>query len=120
MENPGKPRTHHTTDRPRRTLRGRILQPDPNFEYVHGTFFNNVPGICERGILSGGVEGLKGRQMIHMVKIPKNLPRGYRAAGLRSKCEALVYVDMVEAMKNGIRFFNTANDSIVTQVGTCR
>ena len=53
--------------------------------------------------------------MIHRVKIPKNLPRGYRAAGLRSKCEALVYVDMAEAMKNAIRFFNTANGSIVTQ-----
>ena len=83
-----------------------ILNTDPNFEYVHGTFFKNVPGICERGLLSGGVEGLKGRQIIHAVKVPKGLPKGHRAAGLRPKCEVLVYIDVAEVMKNGIRFFH--------------
>ena len=52
--------------------------------------------------------------MIHLVKVRKDLPRGYRAKGRRSKCEVLVYVDMAEAMKNGIRFFNTKNGSIVS------
>ena len=48
-----------------------IFTPDPDFEYVHGTFFKNIPGICDGGLLSGGVDGLRGRQMIHAVKVPK-------------------------------------------------
>ena len=49
-----------------------ILTPDPDFEYVPGTFFQNIPGICDSGLLSGGVDGLRGRQMIHAVKVPKD------------------------------------------------
>ena len=48
-----------------------IITPDPDFDYVHGAFFKNVPGIYDGGLLPGGVEGLQGRQIIHAIKVPK-------------------------------------------------
>ena len=92
-----------------------ILAPDLGCDYIHGTFYKNLPGIYADGLLAGGVRGLQRRQMIHAIIVPKGLQRGQRPEGLRNGCEVLIYIDMEEAMRNGARFYTTPNGSIVTQ-----
>jgi 2'-phosphotransferase len=70
---------------------------------VHGTFRENLPSIIENGLQK------MNRNYIHFAA-QKNAKSGFRKS-----CNVFIHIDMEKAMKDGMEFFLSENNVILTR-----
>merc|ERR1712003_71127 len=73
----------------------------------HGTFFKFYEIIKKEGL------NKMSRNHIHFVPADSFKGKGV-ISGMKKKCEVLIYLDMELAMKNGIKFFISDNNVILS------
>ncbi|CAB4059683.1 TRPT1 [Lepeophtheirus salmonis] len=72
---------------------------------VHGTFSSKLPKILE----SGGLSRMN-RTHIHFAPTDDS---SIVISGMRRKCNVIIYVDIMEAMKDGYEFYKSANQVLL-------
>lgn len=83
-----------------------LSQISPTSMCIHGTNHNAWENIRKEGISK------MSRHMIHMANRP---PEGNNAvSGIRSSCNILIFVDMFNAIRDGVPFFKSENDVILS------
>jgi len=83
-----------------------IENPDDVQECVHGTYLVHWPFIKRQGLSKVA------RNHIHLAN---GLPEDGKIRGMRSTAELFVYVDVGKAMEDGVVFYRSKNDVILTQ-----
>lgn len=73
---------------------------------VHGTYKE-----CLQQILEGGLKRMK-RNHIHFAMGMPNT--GEVMSGMRKSCDIAIYVDVASAMADGVKFYKSSNDVILT------
>lgn len=79
-----------------------------NLVAVHGTYVRNLPSILRTGL------SRMGRDHVHLVDQRDLAEWGQVRSGMRSDCNAWIYVDVSAAMRDGIPFFRSANGVVLT------
>lgn len=78
----------------------------PDFVCVHGTDLRAWKSIATQGLSK------MGRQMIHCAS---GLPHEHGViSGMRRSCKVLIYIDIHSAINDGIAFFRSENDVLLT------
>ena len=81
---------------------------------IHGTYRKCLPGIFEAGgLLAGGTKGQEYRTHVHFAsRAPgdKN-----QTSGMRHGAEIAIWIDMQKVIRDGIPFFMSSNDVILSQ-----
>mmetsp|Transcript_9446 Transcript_9446/g.22567 ORF Transcript_9446/g.22567 Transcript_9446/m.22567 type:complete len:401 (-) Transcript_9446:223-1425(-) len=77
---------------------------------VHGTYRRNLESIRRSGLIAGG--GVSERNHIHFA--PFEPHDGRVISGMRYNCEVAIYIDLRAAIQNGIPFFRSANQVILS------
>ena len=78
---------------------------------VHGTYRRHVDSIRQKGLLPhGGRAGW--RKRVHFS--PCEPGSKQRISGMRGDCEVAVYVDLRAALRDGVPFFVSANEVILS------
>ena len=77
---------------------------------IHGTYMKHFGFIKARGLLAGGVR--RAREHIHFQTRPIGDPNV--TSGMRDNCEIAVYIDLPAALRDGIPFYLSANDVLLT------
>ncbi|CAK0820423.1 unnamed protein product, partial [Prorocentrum cordatum] len=83
----------------------QITDPSTVTECVHGTYLVHWPFVKRQGLSKVA------RNHIHMAN---GLPEDGKIRGMRSTAELFVYVDVPKAMEDGVIFFRSKNDVILT------
>jgi RNA:NAD 2'-phosphotransferase (TPT1/KptA family) len=79
---------------------------------VHGTYTRNVSSILERGLLAGGLPGASKRKHVHFQPLEPGDPRVI--SGMRADCDAAIYIDLRAALRDGVPFFRSTNNVILS------
>ena len=79
---------------------------------VHGTYSRNVSSILERGLLAGGLPGASKRKHVHFQALEPGDPRVI--SGMRADCDAAIYIDLRAALRDGVPFFRSTNNVILS------
>ena len=77
---------------------------------IHGSYRKHFGFIKARGLLAGGIR--RSREHIHFQTKPLGDPTV--TSGMRNNCEIAVYIDLPAAMRDGIPFYLSANDVLLT------
>lgn len=77
----------------------------------HGTFEKHMESILSKGLLAGGNFGQRHRRDVHF---SIRNPGEEVLSGMRYDAQIAVYVDLPRAVRNGIRFFRSTNDVILS------
>ena len=85
-------------------------EPDLPKVCVHGTYRRHLASILQKGLLAGG--GKSQRNHVHFV--PYEPGDGRVISGMRYNCEVAVYVDLARALRDGVPFFVSANQVILS------
>jgi len=90
----------------------RLSAADPDLPgiCVHGTYMRHLQSILQRGLLPGG--GASGRNHVHFA--PFEPGDGRVISGMRASCEAAVYVDLRRALADGVPFFLSTNQVLLS------
>mmetsp|Transcript_19953 Transcript_19953/g.46417 ORF Transcript_19953/g.46417 Transcript_19953/m.46417 type:complete len:840 (+) Transcript_19953:66-2585(+) len=83
-----------------------VTDPEELADCVHGTYLVHWPFIKKQGLSKVA------RNHIHLAN---GLPEDGKIRGMRSTAELFVYVDIAKAMADGIQFYKSKNDVILTQ-----
>lgn len=83
-----------------------VTDPSEISECVHGTYLVHWPFIKRQGLSKVA------RNHIHLAN---GLPEDGKIRGMRSTAELFVYVDVQKAMDDGIVFFKSKNEVVLTQ-----
>ena len=79
---------------------------------VHGTYTSNVSSILQRGLLAGGLCGASRRKHVHFAPLE---PGDHRViSGTRVDCDAAIYIDLRAALRDGVPFFRSTNNVILS------
>ena len=78
---------------------------------VHGTFRSHFRAICSTGLRAGGGRGL--RSHIHFQAFEPGDNRC--VSGMRHNCEVALYINLKQAIRDGIPLYLTANGVVVTR-----
>jgi 2'-phosphotransferase len=92
----------------------RLHLDDPNLPdpCVHGTYHWHWDSILKYGLLAGGLAGRHGRNEIHFAS---EEPGSRRAiSGLRHDCDVAIWLDLRRALKEGLPFYISDNDVILS------
>lgn len=94
------------------SLLKRLNADDPNLPKVcvHGTYRRNVDSIQRNGLLVGG--GVSQRNHVHFA--PYEPHDGRVISGMRYNCEVAIYIDLPTAIREGVPFFQSANEVILS------
>jgi len=79
---------------------------------VHGTYTRNFSSILERGLLAGGLPGASKRKHVHFQPPEPGDPRVI--SGMRADCDAAIYIDLRAALRDGVPFFRSTNNVILS------
>ena len=79
---------------------------------VHGTYSRNINSILERGLLAGGLPGASKRKHVHFQALEPGDPRVI--SGMRADCDAAIYIDLRAALRDGVPFFRSTNNVILS------
>lgn len=82
-----------------------VEDPETIAECVHGTYLVHWPFIKRQGLSKVA------RNHIHLAN---GLPEDGKIRGMRSTAELFVYVDVIAAMADGVQFYKSKNDVILT------
>ena len=94
-----------------------LLQPlainDPDLPQVcvHGTYRDCLDSILDQGLMSGGRSSR--RQHVHFVPFEPGDER--IVSGLRYDCQLAVYIDLAAALREGVPFFRSVNDLVLSR-----
>merc|ERR1719188_2604235 len=83
-----------------------ITDPTQVTECVHGTYLVHWPFIKRQGLSKVA------RNHIHLAN---GMPEDGKIRGMRATAELFVYVDVPRAMEEGVVFYRSKNDVILTQ-----
>jgi len=73
---------------------------------IHGTYSKNINNIKKLGLSK------MNRNHIHMASgLPEN---GQIISGMRKSCDTIIWIDVEKAMLNGIKFYKSENDVILS------
>ncbi|CAL1160227.1 unnamed protein product [Cladocopium goreaui] len=94
------------------SLLKRLNADDPHLPKVcvHGTYRRNVDSIQRNGLLVGG--GVSQRNHVHFA--PYEPHDGRVISGMRYNCEVAIYIDLPTAIREGVPFFQSANEVILS------
>ena len=93
-----------------------LLQPlainDPDLPQVcvHGTYRGCLDSILDQGLISGGRSSR--RKHIHFVPFEPGDER--IVSGMRRDCQLAVYIDLAAALREGVPFFRSVNNVILS------
>ena len=90
---------------------------DPNLpdECVHGTYYRHWASIRDNGRAAGGIEHAFYRNHIHFSPYAPEGQRGRREiSGMRNNCEVAIWIDMRQAIRDGIPFVMSLNQVILS------
>lgn len=79
---------------------------------VHGTYRRHYEKIRAGGLLAGGKNGQGFRKHIHFAPFDPFDPRV--VSGMRFDCEVAIWIDMPRAMRDGLPFYMSANQVILS------
>jgi 2'-phosphotransferase len=77
----------------------------------HGTYERHLQSILRTGLKAGGNQGLAFRKDVHFSVKP---PGETVISGMRQSCSIAIYVDLPRAAKDGILFYRSANNVILS------
>merc|ERR1719270_3318266 len=77
---------------------------------VHGTYKRCLDSILKKGLLAGG--GFSDRNHVHFA--PFDPGDGRVISGMRYNCEIAIYVNLKRALREGVPFFQSANQVILS------
>lgn len=83
-----------------------IVEPNDAHECVHGTYLVHWPFIKRQGLSKVA------RNHIHLAS---GLPEDGKIRGMRSTAELFIYLNVRSAMEDGVVFYRSKNDVILTQ-----
>merc|ERR1719413_209642 len=83
-----------------------VEDPEVIAECVHGTYLVHWPFIKRQGLSKVA------RNHIHLAN---GMPEDGKIRGMRATAELFVYVDVPRAMEEGVVFYRSKNDVILTQ-----
>jgi RNA:NAD 2'-phosphotransferase (TPT1/KptA family) len=88
-----------------------IFTPIPNTYVVHGTFKENLSSIKKNGLNASS------RKFIHFTLMHKKNNKYIQIveSGIRQNTEALIIINIEEAIKEGIIFYQASNGVILTE-----
>eukprot|EP00929_Paragymnodinium_shiwhaense_P118910 TRINITY_DN907_c5_g1_i2.p1 TRINITY_DN907_c5_g1~~TRINITY_DN907_c5_g1_i2.p1 ORF type:complete len:531 (+),score=169.83 TRINITY_DN907_c5_g1_i2:105-1697(+) len=92
----------------------KLLSGDPDMPTtcVHGTYLRFLQSILAKGLIAGGGQGQGYRNHIHCA--PRE-PRDKRViSGMRYDCEVAIYIDLQRALREGVPFYMSANEVILS------
>ena len=94
------------------SLLKRLIADDPNLPKVcvHGTYKRCLDSIQRNGLIAGG--GVSGRNHVHFA--PYEPRDGRVISGMRYNCEVAIYIDLPAAIREGVPFFQSANEVILS------
>lgn len=90
----------------------RLGDPDLPPLCVHGTYRRHLPSIQHIGLLAGGGQGQHYRNHIHFA--PFNPGDRRVISGMRYDCEVAIWIDLQRALEDGVPFFMSANQVILS------
>lgn len=79
---------------------------------VHGTYTRYLNSIKTKGLLPGGLGSSSNRNHVHFA--PYEPGDGRVISGMRYNCEVAIYIDLRQALQDGIPFFRSANGVILS------
>jgi len=77
---------------------------------VHGTYHRYLQSIMQKGLLPGG--GNSDRNHVHFA--PYEPGDGRVISGIRYNCEVAIYLDLQKALQEGVPFFKSTNEVILS------
>lgn len=77
----------------------------------HGTYERHLASILKQGLKAGGTQGQTFRKDVHFSVKP---PGEAVVSGMRLNSQVAIYVDLARAARDGIRFYRSANDVILS------
>ena len=88
------------------SLLTQLHEPIP---LIHGTFQKNIQSIKENGLKK------MSRNHIHFIDSEKDILEKKYKSGLRNGADTLIYIDMENAINQGITFWKSDNNVILTE-----
>jgi len=89
-----------------------VSELNPGEVCCHGTYESHLQNILSQGIKAGGKHGVSFRRTVHFSIRP---PGETVVSGMRPNCQVAIYVDLPRAAREGIQFYRSANDVILTE-----
>jgi len=89
-----------------------VLELEEGEVCCHGTYESHLESILRRGLLAGGKQGLSFRRTVHFSVRP---PGETVISGMRGNSQLAIYVDLPKAASEGIRFYRSANNVILSE-----
>lgn len=89
-----------------------VVELDDGEVCCHGTYESHLESILAQGLLAGGKHGQSFRRTVHFAVRP---PGETVISGMRPNCQIAVYVDLPRAAREGIRFYRSANNVILSE-----
>eukprot|EP00930_Biecheleria_cincta_P084918 TRINITY_DN7433_c0_g1_i1.p1 TRINITY_DN7433_c0_g1~~TRINITY_DN7433_c0_g1_i1.p1 ORF type:complete len:432 (-),score=87.93 TRINITY_DN7433_c0_g1_i1:37-1293(-) len=79
---------------------------------VHGTYRKHLDSILRHGLLAGGGQGQSFRNHVHFAPFAPGDKRVI--SGMRYDCEIAIWVDVEQAIKDGVPFYKSTNAVILS------
>ena len=96
----------HSINRVNPDLRVISAEEGATINAIHGTTSTNLSKIERNGL------SRMSRNLIHMIATPPE--KGKVKSGYRSSCNRLIWIDVPKAMEQGIKFYQSKNDVILS------
>lgn len=88
-----------------------VHELNPGEVCCHGTYERHLESIMTNGLKAGGNQGPAFRKDVHFsIRHPGDTV----VSGMRQNCQIAVYVDLPRAARDGVRFFRSSNDVILS------
>ena len=82
---------------------------------VHGTYMRHFASIIDKGLIAGGSSGSNFRNHVHFAPFAPGDKRVI--SGMRASCEIAIWVNIREALEEGLPFFMSNNQVILSPGG---
>merc|ERR1712118_628965 len=95
----------------------KLFETDTDLPHVcvHGTYLRYLQSIQQWGLVAGGLhQGKKWTERNHVHFAPSKPSDGRVISGMRQDCEVAIYLKLREAIRDGIPFYRSANQVILT------
>lgn len=88
-----------------------VHELNPGEVCCHGTYEKHLQSIITNGLKAGGNQGPTFRKDVHFsIRHPGDTV----VSGMRQSCQIAVYVDLPRAARDGVRFYRSSNDVILS------
>jgi len=82
---------------------------------VHGSYRSYWDSIRQSGLIAGGLKGHKYRSEVHFsCDDPSTIGGACAVSGMRSNCDLVIWLDLRQALRDGLPFFISDNQVILS------